>query len=247
MMLEEEGRPMREISSVIMTTSGFLSPAREGKLPEARTPIFPSDIGGRSPTPSSFPTVPPEIKSEKKIKKSTSKKTTLGSKKSEKENGKKKDKDGTKSDKPKVKKLASMKETSKLKALKTKAKKVTTIASEGNPKDFANFIQNLFQSSTQNKNKPEDLSWSAPGTSKEPDRVPEPNLLEGKLLTEPDKQKLNIFKKISKVKEEKIEKVEREEVPRENTYDVVIDEVSYSHLSQAWRFMLSWFLLDICD
>jgi len=30
----DDGRPLREISSVIMTTGGFLSPCREGKLPE---------------------------------------------------------------------------------------------------------------------------------------------------------------------------------------------------------------------
>ena len=35
---QEEGRPLREIHSVIMTTSGFLSTAREGKLPESRNP-----------------------------------------------------------------------------------------------------------------------------------------------------------------------------------------------------------------
>ncbi|XP_028027747.1 transcription initiation factor TFIID subunit 3 [Bombyx mandarina] len=37
--LEEEERT-REISSVMMTMSGFLSPAREGKLPEARPPTI---------------------------------------------------------------------------------------------------------------------------------------------------------------------------------------------------------------
>jgi transcription initiation factor TFIID subunit 3 len=31
---------MREITSVMMTTGGFISPAREGKLPEARTPFW---------------------------------------------------------------------------------------------------------------------------------------------------------------------------------------------------------------
>ncbi|CAK1593705.1 unnamed protein product [Parnassius mnemosyne] len=40
--LEEEERT-REISSVIMTMSGFLSPAREGKLPEARPPTIISE------------------------------------------------------------------------------------------------------------------------------------------------------------------------------------------------------------
>ncbi|GBP34001.1 Transcription initiation factor TFIID subunit 3 [Eumeta japonica] len=40
--LEEEERT-REISSVMMTMSGFLSPAREGKLPEARPPTIMSE------------------------------------------------------------------------------------------------------------------------------------------------------------------------------------------------------------
>lgn len=35
---EEIGRPLRELSCVMMTTSGFLSPAIEGKAPEARVP-----------------------------------------------------------------------------------------------------------------------------------------------------------------------------------------------------------------
>uniref|UniRef100_A0A2C9H8C6 PHD-type domain-containing protein n=1 Tax=Anopheles quadriannulatus TaxID=34691 RepID=A0A2C9H8C6_ANOQN len=42
-IVAEEGRPTREISSVIMTTSGFISPAREGKLPESRIPIIPEE------------------------------------------------------------------------------------------------------------------------------------------------------------------------------------------------------------
>lgn len=38
MSFEDEVRPIREITSVIMTTSGFISPAREGKLPESKAP-----------------------------------------------------------------------------------------------------------------------------------------------------------------------------------------------------------------
>lgn len=38
---EDEGRPTREISSVMMTSSGFISPAREGKLPDSKTPMIP--------------------------------------------------------------------------------------------------------------------------------------------------------------------------------------------------------------
>lgn len=35
---EDEGRPMRELVSIFMTPSGLISPAREGKLPDSRTP-----------------------------------------------------------------------------------------------------------------------------------------------------------------------------------------------------------------
>lgn len=37
---EAETRYTREITSVMMTTSGFISPAREGKLPDAKAPII---------------------------------------------------------------------------------------------------------------------------------------------------------------------------------------------------------------
>lgn len=39
-MFDEEGRPTREISSVVMTTGGFISPAIEGKLPDTKVPKF---------------------------------------------------------------------------------------------------------------------------------------------------------------------------------------------------------------
>uniref|UniRef100_A0A182SUF0 PHD-type domain-containing protein n=1 Tax=Anopheles maculatus TaxID=74869 RepID=A0A182SUF0_9DIPT len=56
----EEGRPTREISSVIMTTSGFISPAREGKLPESRIPIIPEERPIQQPSPV-IPTAPPAL------------------------------------------------------------------------------------------------------------------------------------------------------------------------------------------
>lgn len=233
-----------------MTTSGFLSPAREGKLPESRVPFIPSETGRQSPVSSSFPTVPPEIKSEKKVKKSPSKKTPLDSKKADKEGSKKKsEKVGDKPGKAsKVKKLAGMKETSKLKALKSGAKKkITPITSEGNPKDFANFLENLCKSSNQSKSKANEPAWVAPGPSKEASPVvekttKEPSVMEVKLSTEPDKQKLNIFKKISKVKEEKSE-VSRDS--RESSIGPVSEEVNkfqllffYKHLEcQLWLYI----------
>jgi len=39
----DDGCPLREVSSVMMTSSGFLSPCREGKLPESRTIHIPQD------------------------------------------------------------------------------------------------------------------------------------------------------------------------------------------------------------
>lgn len=57
--LEEEGRATREISSVMMTTSGFISPAREGRLPEARPPKLADEF----PKPIPPPLISPPFKS----------------------------------------------------------------------------------------------------------------------------------------------------------------------------------------
>lgn len=57
--LEEEGRATREISSVMMTTSGFISPAREGRLPEARPPKLADEF----PKPVPPPLISPPFKS----------------------------------------------------------------------------------------------------------------------------------------------------------------------------------------
>lgn len=55
-MFEEESRPIREISSVMMTTSGFISPAREGKLPDTKAPVIIPEIKPQPVIP-----VPPPI------------------------------------------------------------------------------------------------------------------------------------------------------------------------------------------
>jgi transcription initiation factor TFIID subunit 3 len=79
--LEDEGRATREISSVMMTTSGFISPAREGKLPESRPPKLPEEFPKTVASPmispkSSFKSKDPAVavslgekKLEKKLKK----------------------------------------------------------------------------------------------------------------------------------------------------------------------------------
>lgn len=247
----EEGRPLREISSVMMTTSGFLSPAREGKLPEARTP---QQVRSDSPQPSSYPMVPPELKSDKKPKKIVKKNPV--DRKLDKENKKKKGiKDLFKPDKideSKIKKLVGMKELAKLKPLKPgggKAQSATLQelgggrpstpkvaspkiaspkATAGSPKPPKN---------TQPKVKTEkviDLTDS-PATDKKEETV-------DKLPSEPDKQKLNIFKKISKPREEKDKDKESMEPhkhkdaldSRENSPELIIDmENTEKHRNEA--------------
>ncbi|XP_011496850.1 PREDICTED: transcription initiation factor TFIID subunit 3 isoform X2 [Ceratosolen solmsi marchali] len=213
----EEGRPLREIHSVIMTTSGFLSTAREGKLPESRTP---QQTRSESPTPS-YPITLPENKMEKKMKKIT-KRILPGSedvKPENKENKKKKIPKDTlfKPDEikdVKVKKLTGMKELTKLKALKQGGKaaspntagpsnvagKVQGKISGGSPKHIKNIP-------TINKVKVErviDVTQNTENISLN-ERKEE---VVDKLPIEPDKQKLNIFKKISsKPKEDKEKEV----------------------------------------
>ncbi|KAK9301978.1 hypothetical protein QLX08_005832 [Tetragonisca angustula] len=226
----EEGRPLREIHSVMMTTSGFLSPAREGKLPEARTP---HQTHSDSPQPSSYPMVPPELKYDKRPKKIIKK--GLEDCKLDKENKKKnRAKELFKSDKiddNKIKKLVGMKELAKLKPLKPVGGKLqSTVPSSSSrpstpklisPKTASPKLQKI----TQPKTKPEklvDVISKSPSNEKKEDNI-------DKLPSEPDKQKLNIFKKISKPREDKEKDISeqhkyKELDSRESSPGLVIDE-----------------------
>ncbi|XP_039298647.1 transcription initiation factor TFIID subunit 3 isoform X2 [Nilaparvata lugens] len=244
--LEEEGRPLREISSVMMTTSGFLSPAREGKLPEARTPTPSVDfLAAQSSTsspqtsfgPSSYPTVPPEVKGEKKIKKKPFIEPV-------RKVDEPKEKDHlpdsiNDDDDSKVKKLVGMKELSKLKALKS----LKIMSQHSNPNITSNTLKHLPKIPKFRQNNPtsganpvlsmtskiKKFSNTGSGFVKMHHDGPSSVIsqqkfnpfekiksntsissssstsmnIDGKLTTEPDRQKLNIFKKISKVKEDK--------------------------------------------
>ncbi|XP_021960386.1 transcription initiation factor TFIID subunit 3 isoform X3 [Folsomia candida] len=75
MMIEEDGHPIREVTSVMMTTSGFLSSSREGRLPDTRPP----------PNREFFDPSPPPPVVEKKKKPLTMKRIVEGIKKIEKE------------------------------------------------------------------------------------------------------------------------------------------------------------------
>lgn len=73
-MIEEDGHPIREVTSVMMTTSGFLSSSREGRLPDTRPP----------PNREFFDPSPPPPVVEKKKKPLTMKRIVEGIKKIEK-------------------------------------------------------------------------------------------------------------------------------------------------------------------
>jgi hypothetical protein len=86
---EEEGRPPREISSVMMTTSGFISPARQGKAPEARPPNLPPEFTKPIAPPISSPVFKqqkdnPSTNVDKKLDKKLKKKNHDKEKKKEK-------------------------------------------------------------------------------------------------------------------------------------------------------------------
>ncbi|XP_076641348.1 TBP-associated factor 3 isoform X2 [Halictus rubicundus] len=227
----EEGRPLREIHSVMMTTSGFLSPAREGKLPEARTP---HQTHPDSPQSSSYPMVPPELKFDKKPKKIIKKGLEDGKldKENKKKNRAKELFKPNKVDDNKTKKLVGMKELAKLKALKPgggksqgtaqgsssrpSTPKLISPKTTGSPK---------LTKKTEPKVKPEkviDVAAAPPSVEKKEDTI-------GKLPSEPDKQKLNIFKKISKPREDKEKDTSeqhkyKELDSRESSPGLIIDE-----------------------
>jgi len=194
-------RRLREISSVVMTTSGFLSPSREGKLPESRLMPFPNFKVNSTHASSSYPTVPPEVKGEniqQRSKKSSQK--TLNNFKEKGKNivnsNNSSNITNNKNEDTKVRKLANVKETSKLKALKTGAiresnqgprlKKPPKIKDKSKLSLLNTIFDKPIQASTSHSKYSKSLLYGSE-----------------KLTTEPDKQKLNIFKKITKVKEDK--------------------------------------------
>ncbi len=265
---QEVGRPLRELGCIMMTTSGFLSPAREGKGPEARLPKVPATDSAQPNQSASFPNVPPEVKGEHK--KSHSKSSKTGDRKIREEQPAAKEEVAD----TKVKKLAGMKELSKLKAFKPILSK-TADAVDGtrvSPKQEKSKASAPLPSPKEPKvakapkvEKPVESCPKEPKVAKSPkveklvepapkepkvakqikvEKVAEPSvkepkaakppkaekavepktpklikveklaekvlpaepeIVEEKLTTEPNKQKLNIFKRISKVKEERVD------------------------------------------
>lgn len=215
--MEEEGRPTREISSVMMTTSGFLSPAREGKLPESRTPL--ATIDSAPPNNPPPPPPPPPLVNDP-VKKPVNKVI--------KKIEKKKERIGKELFRPdeRLKKVTTMKGILKLKQMKAAANAAlgTNVPPTQNPSSnntvFGNELKispivnnKLLHHNTKiNKalvaarQKTEKLNTTITPIPMKVSPTPQ---MSGdnvdKLFTEPDKKKVNILKKISNVKNEKPE------------------------------------------
>lgn len=226
--VDNESRPLREIHSVMMTTSGFLSPAREGKLPEPRTPV---QARPDSPPPATYPMVPPELKTEKKVKKVVKKNPE--DKKLDKENKKKnrKQDDLFKADKitePKVKKVGG--KAGKSKSGKPGGKTFSPSTSPTPPVHSAQKDEPPAKIKNTVTKKSEKLTTPSMSDKKE-ENV-------DKLPSEPDKQKLNIFKKISKPRDDKsidvIDHHKHKEIEtRDQSPGLIIDEPNDKHNREA--------------
>ncbi|XP_057665265.1 transcription initiation factor TFIID subunit 3 [Diorhabda carinulata] len=238
---DEGGRPTREISSVMMTTSGFLSPAREGKLPEAKAPLPPPppppvetqpqpppappvSIGGGSVHPASFNEATIKKKMEKREKKMNKELFKPGM------------------EEKIVKKHASMKDVVKMK------KKAAAVASNHQSNlSASNLLPNVplpfFQPPRLSEIKvspvpPQKIFRETPdktlaaakaktekfNTTITPIPIKTTNSSVSqmtiqqveKLFNEPDRKKINILRKISNVKENKSKK--------ENKQSTIVDE-----------------------
>ncbi|XP_018560819.1 transcription initiation factor TFIID subunit 3 [Anoplophora glabripennis] len=212
---EEEGsRPTREISSVMMTTSGFLSPAREGKLPEARTPAPPP-----IPEPAPPVTTSPLESGRKKVDK---KKERLG-----------KELFKPISEEKVLKKTPTMKDVVKMKQMKAAAAAAANMAAANSTPNVipanvstSNEVKILpipQHKPPQKQNFNKDLAAAKAKTEKfnttitpipmkprSPHPPPTPLSQVDKLFSEPDKKKVNIFKKISNVKEKHESKAKKD-------------------------------------
>lgn len=219
---EEGGRPTREISSVMMTTSGFLSPACEGKLPEPKAPNPPVEP---PKPPSPVPQVPELVSIKKKVEK-------------KKEKAPKDPSKSTGDEKPPPKKAHTPKEP-KIKQPKSSNNANANIPPLGliPPWNTAHFpgdsrippplatplhkppsssktsIFNKTLAAAKAKTEKLNTTITPIPIKSEPGQFPVssvPHHQVDKLVTEPDKKKINILKKISNVKE-KHEKVPKQQ------------------------------------
>lgn len=246
---EEEGRPTREITSAIMTTSGFISPAREGKLPESRAPNLPPEFPKPTPPPMISPPYKPKdssvagqssgAASDKKLEKRLKKKNHDKEKRKDKP-GKEKHiqpvDDLFRSQSPAMpqaplvmpreanEQMIQAERKKALKKLKIK-NKAETVPKKKKEKPVKQPKQSSFDVGFLEKSKFEPFQVIPPTIPPPTSQIQAHNfltgaahnmfsnpmsdnlmnpLIDGKLVTEPDKNKLNIFKKITKPKDDPV-------------------------------------------
>nr|XP_001814148.1 PREDICTED: transcription initiation factor TFIID subunit 3 isoform X2 [Tribolium castaneum] len=227
---EEEGsRPTREISSVMMTTSGFLSPAREGKLPESRTPI--SSIDPMGPVNPPQETIDLNKKPTKVVKKVEKKKF--------KQEGNTDPALAGKNRINSMKCILKSKQQQKApnKVLNPLAHDISQLQNKANQ---AAKISKTLAAARLKTEKLNTTITPIPMRPNSPQVFPPEHDNVDKLFTEPDKKKVNIFKKISNVKNEKTDvKIKKDDIKqesRESSPDLIIDEPDevlpkFTHLS----------------
>ncbi|XP_074109761.1 TBP-associated factor 3 [Cotesia typhae] len=206
--LSDETKTLREIQSVMMTTSGFLSPAREGKLPESRTP---AQIRSDSPPAVSYPMNPCELPVDKP-KEKEKEPEKVKEKEKEKKVVKKK-LEYQKADKESKKKIREQELFKADKMVTVKPKKAE--GKNATPKPPKGPVG-------RPRKFPLKVPVDKPAVSFS-DNIK-------KLPVEPDKQKLTIFKKISKAQEHnKVpdvpESKAKELVSRESSPEIIVDEI----------------------
>ncbi|CAH1995690.1 unnamed protein product [Acanthoscelides obtectus] len=219
---DEGGRPTREISSVMMTTSGFLSPAREGKLPEPKAPVPPP------------PTEPPPLIMTTPIEPVLKKKVEKRKEKVGKELLK-----PLSQDEKVMKKTPTMKDLVKMKQKMTSGlpnippnlaiPPLTSIAPHPPLQQLTpqepklNLIPNAQKMISEKfdkalaaaKAKTEKLNTTITPIPNNIPPLPSSITIQQveKLFNQPDKKKVNIFKKISNVKDGKTKKDSRSSTP----------------------------------
>lgn len=230
--MEEEGRPTREISSVIMTTSGYISPAREGKLPESRTPL--ATIEAAPPPPANTSNANNNLTNTAPVV--TTPKPTKVVKKVEKKR-EKVGKELFKAGEEKVKKTPTTKDIAKLKQAKnvnsanSAQQLVHNLANNSEikviPTPAKQAVNRENKTLAAARLKTEKLNTTITPIPMKPAQPPSDNI--DKLFTEPDKKKVNILKKISYGKNDKVEskaktKEEIKQESREGSPGLIIDE-----------------------
>lgn len=231
---EESSRPTREISSVMMTTSGFLSPAREGKLPESRTPVTAAEPPPSSSVSSLSSNVPPEqppeiVKKPTKVVKKVSekKREKIVKKLSADHHPPEKVKRGP-SNKSKQSRLNHLNNSNNNDAVSTSTGNNSAKASGSSNKSTQAAKVNKALAAARLKT--EKLNTTITPITVKPSG--NQSMLDhvDKLFSEPDKKKVNILKKISNVKNEKNDnktsskKDDLRQISRESSPDLVIDE-----------------------